>query len=99
LKKQENLIGNTDGNTDGSNIASTTNTITNTNTTTNTNTDIGVRDTKNKRFSPPTLDEIKTYCLERGNTVGGWGLDLHISSCKMYSRICGRRILFGLETN
>ena len=46
-----------------------TDTDTDTDTVTDTVTDISINETKRKRFSPPTLEEVKTYCLERGNKV------------------------------
>ena len=42
--------------------------------------DKGSKDTKNKRFSPPTLEEIKAYCLERGNNVNAEKFVNHYTS-------------------
>jgi hypothetical protein len=46
-----------------------TDTVTDTVTDTDTDISIGIRGTKRNRFSPPTPEEVKAYCLERGNTV------------------------------
>ena len=50
-------------------LATSSDTDTDTVTDTVTDTDISISETKRKRFSPPTLEEVKAYCLERGNKV------------------------------